>query len=66
VFKERRGLCDMDGVMEELWREPKGVTAKTYFLGEVGATEEEGYQEFSSRQVVRFRRGHTIHAQQVL
>lgn len=56
----------MDGVMEELWREPKGVTAKTYFLGEVGATEEEGYQEFSSRQVVRFRRGHTIHAQQVL
>jgi hypothetical protein len=37
-FKERRELCDMDGVMEELRRVSKGVTVRTYFLG---ATDEE-------------------------
>jgi len=36
VFKERRELCDMDGVMEELKREFKGVTVKTYFFRRLG------------------------------
>lgn len=64
--QERRELCDVDRVLEELRRKSKGVTVKTHFLGEVGATDEEGYQGFRPGQVLRFRRENTIEAQQVL